>query len=280
MEGLINLHNDIMAIIIFVLIFVFYLAAVIVLKFRVTRKGVEAHSRSLKFSEHLRAEIVWSCLPAALLLLTIGPSFLLLYSIEELIETPHFTLKAIGHQWYWHYEITDPGVRIIYESYMLPESELDPLLKPLRLLETDRRVLLPVFTDIRVLITGQDVIHSWAIPALGVKMDACPGRLNLVNLHIKKVAVFYGQCSELCGVNHSFMPIVISSFLTPSELFESDPSYDVPQMPDLLPAGFFPQPEEKAILHRPFHEWPEEFQTLFRRNERFKLQNLVVSVKK
>jgi cytochrome c oxidase subunit II len=159
-------------------------------------------------------EIIWTITPSIVLLLISVPSFALLFTMDEIIE-PLITLKAIGHQWYWSYEYSDylsngengNTVTLNFDSYMLPQEELK--LGDLRLLEVDNAVVLPVKTPIRVLITATDVLHSWAVPSLGIKMDAVPGRLNQVSFTIKREGVYYGQCSEICGVNHGFMPISI-----------------------------------------------------------------------
>jgi heme/copper-type cytochrome/quinol oxidase subunit 2 len=132
--------------------------------------------------------------------------------MDEVID-PAITLKVIAHQWYWSYEYSDYNASeedgIAFDSYMIQEDDLE--LGQLRLLEVDNRVILPVNTHIRVLITSTDVIHNWAIPSLGIKCDAYPGRLNQVNTFIKREGIFHGQCSELCGVNHGFMPIVVEA---------------------------------------------------------------------
>jgi cytochrome c oxidase subunit 2 len=124
------------------------------------------------------------------------------------------TLKCIGNQWFWAYEYSDyvsgdDVETVAFDSYMVPEDDLNP--GELRLLEVDNRIILPSRTHIRVLVTAADVLHSWAVPALGVKMDACPGRLNQTSIFLNREGVFYGQCSEICGVNHGFMPIVVES---------------------------------------------------------------------
>ena len=152
-------------------------------------------------------EIVWTIIPAVILVFIAFPSLQLLYSIDEVVD-PSLTVKVIGHQWYWSYEYSDvEGEAIEYDSYMIPTSDLD--LGDLRLLEVDNRVVLPVNTHVRVIASGADVIHSFAIPSLGVKVDAVPGRLNQAPLLINRPGVFYGQCFEICGSDHSFMPIVI-----------------------------------------------------------------------
>jgi len=140
------------------------------------------------------------------------PSFALIYALDEVVD-PQITLKVIGHQWFWSYEYSDfsqtLNKTIQFDSYMVSTDDLNA--GEIRLLETDNRVVLPTKTHIRVLVTSSDVLHSWAVPSLGVKMDACPGRLNQVSIFIKRDGVFFGQCSELCGVNHGFMPIVVES---------------------------------------------------------------------
>ena len=150
-------------------------------------------------------------MPALILLSIAVPSFALLYSMDEIID-PVLTLKVIGHQWYWSYEYSDTledDESVAFDSYMVQEDDLD--IGQFRLLEVDNRVILPTNTHIRVLITAADVLHCWAIPSLGLKLDACPGRLNQTSMFIKREGVFYGQCSEICGVNHGFMPIVIEA---------------------------------------------------------------------
>jgi len=140
------------------------------------------------------------------------PSFALLYSLDEVID-PAVTLKVVGHQWYWTYEYSDyageDGESIVFDSYMIPTEDLEP--GDLRLLETDNHVVLPVDTHVRVLVTAADVLHCWAVPSLAVKIDATPGRLNQISLFIKREGTYYGQCSEICGVNHGFMPITVEA---------------------------------------------------------------------
>ena len=145
------------------------------------------------------------------------PSFALLYSIEEFVE-PSLTIKCTGHQWYWCYEYSNSkneGVNQFlegykFESYMTATSDLEA--GQLRLLEVDNRLTVPIQSHIQVMSTAGDVLHSWAVPSLGVKIDACPGRLNQTSIFIKREGAFFGQCSEICGINHAFMPIVVRSF--------------------------------------------------------------------
>nr|UEX93160.1 cytochrome c oxidase subunit II [Gymnothorax javanicus] len=152
-------------------------------------------------------EIVWTVLPAIILILIALPSLRILYLMDE-INDPHLTIKAIGHQWYWSYEYTDYE-DLGFDSYMIPTQDLAP--GQFRLLETDHRMVVPMESPVRVLVTAEDVLHSWAVPALGVKMDAVPGRLNQTAFIAARPGVYYGQCSEICGANHSFMPIVVEA---------------------------------------------------------------------
>nr|YP_003457021.1 cytochrome c oxidase subunit II [Haplophryne mollis]BAI77342.1 cytochrome c oxidase subunit II [Haplophryne mollis] len=152
-------------------------------------------------------EIVWTVLPAVVLILIALPSLRILYLMDE-INDPHLTIKAMGHQWYWSYEYTDYQ-NLEFDSYMIPTHELYP--GQFRLLETDRRMIVPVESPVRVMVSAEDVLHSWAVPSLGVKMDAVPGRLNQTTFLVTRPGVFFGQCSEICGANHSFMPIVVEA---------------------------------------------------------------------
>jgi cytochrome c oxidase subunit 2 len=161
-------------------------------------------------------EILWTIVPSIVLLLISIPSFSLLYSLEEIAE-PSITLKVIGHQWYWSYEYSkDAESKFKFDSYLCSLNEI--YRGSFRLLEVDNRVFLPIETHIRLLITSSDVLHSWAIPSFGTKVDACPGRLSQSFLYIKRTGVYYGQCSEICGVNHGFMPIVVVG--VPSTIYD------------------------------------------------------------
>nr|ADO23037.1 cytochrome c oxidase subunit II [Setophaga pityophila] len=160
-------------------------------------------------------ELVWTILPAMVLVMLALPSLRILYMMDEINE-PDLTLKAIGHQWYWTYEYTDLK-ELTFDSYMIPTTDLP--LGHFRLLEVDHRVIVPMNSTIRVIVTADDVLHSWAVPSLGVKTDAIPGRLNQTSFLASRPGVYYGQCSEICGANHSFMPIVVES--TPLADFEN-----------------------------------------------------------
>nr|QVM79168.1 cytochrome c oxidase subunit II [Spondylis buprestoides] len=152
-------------------------------------------------------EIIWTILPAVILIFIALPSLRLIYILDE-INNPLITIKTIGHQWYWSYEYSD-FKNIEFDSYMIPINDTNNF--NFRLLDVDNRIIAPYEAQIRMLITATDVIHSWTIPSLGVKIDATPGRLNQVSFTLNRTGLFYGQCSEICGTNHSFMPIVIES---------------------------------------------------------------------
>nr|AJD07276.1 cytochrome c oxidase subunit II [Triops longicaudatus] len=155
-------------------------------------------------------EIIWTVFPALILISIALPSLRLLYLLDEVNE-PSLTIKTVGHQWYWSYEYSDFN-NIEFDSYMIPTQELNQ--NDFRLLDVDNRLVVPFNTQVRLLVTAADVLHSWTIPSLGVKVDAVPGRLNQVSLFINRPGLFFGQCSEICGANHSFMPIVIESINT------------------------------------------------------------------
>nr|YP_009630477.1 cytochrome c oxidase subunit II [Erthesina fullo]QBR54800.1 cytochrome c oxidase subunit II [Erthesina fullo]UAJ48735.1 cytochrome c oxidase subunit II [Erthesina fullo] len=155
-------------------------------------------------------EFIWTTLPAITLIFIALPSLRLLYMIDEM-NNPSITLKVIGHQWYWSYEYSDFS-ETEFDSYMKPSNELKT--NEIRLMEVDNRTILPMNTQTRVVVTAADVLHSWAIPSLGIKIDAVPGRLNQGSININRPGIMFGQCSEICGANHSFMPIVIESTTT------------------------------------------------------------------
>nr|AXA45259.1 cytochrome c oxidase subunit II [Cochlespira sp. MNHN IM 2013-19079] len=197
MEELIFFHDHAMMILIMIISLVGYAAMSLMLNKYTCRSLVEGQE----------IETIWTILPAVILIFLALPSLRLLYLLDE-VGNCSLTVKSIGHQWYWSYEYSDFS-NIEFDSYMIPTNELEP--GDFRLLEVDHRVVLPTQTDIRVLVTSADVIHSWTVPSLGVKVDAIPGRLNQLSFFIKYPGIFYGQCSEICGANHSFMPIVIEA---------------------------------------------------------------------
>jgi len=180
----------------------------------------EIIERGRKLTHQSFFEILWTIIPAIILIILAIPSLKLLYSLDFLIfeYEPIVTVKVIGHQWYWSYEyiifsnfnVLDFEV-VTFDSYLVPDDELN--LDGLRLLEVDNPLVIPGNTYIRFLVTSVDVLHAWAVPSLGIKVDAVPGRLNQVFTFIKRPGDFYGQCSEICGVNHGFMPIrIVSNF--------------------------------------------------------------------
>nr|QXJ79764.1 cytochrome c oxidase subunit 2 [Suinzona borowieci]QXJ79777.1 cytochrome c oxidase subunit 2 [Suinzona borowieci] len=152
-------------------------------------------------------EVIWTILPTLTLIFIAIPSLRLIYILDE-INNPMITIKTIGHQWYWSYEYSD-FKNIEFDSYMIPTNELNKF--NFRLLDVDNRIVVPFESQIRMLVTAADVIHSWTIPSLGVKIDATPGRLNQISFSTNRSGLFFGQCSEICGANHSFMPIVMES---------------------------------------------------------------------
>ena len=213
-EGLLDFNGHLLIVITSIVGFVGWLLFSTVYYFEESKGTVKSpvfvHSKEL--------EITWTSLPALILVMLASPSFALLYSMDE-ISTPELSLKILGHQWFWSYEISDfigyngDPVKFKYVSYLLglEDLELKDEMGYFRLLETNKRVLLPSNTHIRLLVSAADVLHSWTIPSLGVKVDACPGRLNVANIFLKRFGLFYGQCSEICGVNHGFMPIALLS---------------------------------------------------------------------
>jgi len=208
MEAIVDFYNYIMVYLSFILLGVLWMGFQLLTNF----------AKSNRFISHKHLihgtliEFIWTITPAAILVALAFPSFKLLYLIDEVID-PAVTIKVIGHQWYWSYEYSDyatqDGTSIAFDSYMIPESSLE--FGTLRLLEVDNRVIVPVNTHVRMVVTAADVIHSWAVPSLGIKMDALPGRLNQVSFLAWREGVFYGQCSEICGANHALMPIVVQA---------------------------------------------------------------------
>nr|YP_010285490.1 cytochrome c oxidase subunit II [Cerogria popularis]UKS07066.1 cytochrome c oxidase subunit 2 [Cerogria popularis] len=152
-------------------------------------------------------ELIWTILPALILIFIALPSLKLIYILDE-INNPMISIKTIGHQWYWSYEYSD-FKNIEFDSYMMPINEM--MNWNFRLLDVDNRMIVPFLSKIRMLISAVDVIHAWTVPSLGVKVDATPGRINQMSFSIIRSSLFYGQCSEICGANHSFMPIVVES---------------------------------------------------------------------
>jgi cytochrome c oxidase subunit II len=199
--------NDLLTwISILIVIFVFALLAYACWRFSEQRSPVPSRR-----SHNTLLEVVWTAVPVLILVIIAIPSFKLLYYMDVVPET-ELTIKATGHQWYWSYEYPDNG-NFTFDSYMIAEGELTG--DQLRLLETDNRIVVPVKTNIRVQTTAADVLHSWAVPQFGVKVDAVPGRLNELWINVDEPGTYYGQCSELCGVNHGFMPITVQAVERP-----------------------------------------------------------------
>uniref|UniRef100_UPI003002626E cytochrome c oxidase subunit 2 n=1 Tax=Parotis fallacialis TaxID=3112170 RepID=UPI003002626E len=197
MEQIIFFHDHTLIILIMITILVGYLMVNLFFNKYINRFLLEGQM----------IELIWTILPAITLIFIALPSLRLLYLLDE-INNPLITLKAIGHQWYWSYEYSDFS-NIEFDSYMTPMNEMND--NSFRLLDVDNRIILPMNNQIRIMVTATDVIHSWTIPSLGIKVDANPGRLNQTNFFINRPGIFYGQCSEICGANHSFMPIVVES---------------------------------------------------------------------
>nr|QFZ89383.1 cytochrome oxidase subunit II [Megascolecidae sp. SC201737-01] len=195
MMQLISFHDHTLIILTLVLTVVGYALIVLMFNKHINRYILEAQT----------IETIWTILPALILLVLALPSLRILYITDE-VSAPSITVKTIGHQWYWSYEYTD-FMNVEMDSYMVQTVDLSP--GDFRLLEVDNRIVMPMQLEIRMLITAADVLHSWAVPSLGVKVDAVPGRLNQIGFTTSHPGVFYGQCSEICGANHSFMPIAM-----------------------------------------------------------------------
>ncbi len=184
--------------------FVLLLMAYIFFRFRQS-----AHPVPRRFTHNSLLEVIWTAIPVLILVVIAIPSLRILYDQETLpVEDPDLTLKITGHQWYWSYEYQDfEGLE--FDAYMIPDEDLEE--GQLRLLTTDATVIVPAEKYIRLQITSDDVIHAWALPAAGVKMDAVPGRLNEIWMRLDRPGIYYGQCSELCGLDHGFMPIMVEA---------------------------------------------------------------------
>nr|YP_009503486.1 cytochrome c oxidase subunit II [Soliperla sp. ZTC-2018]AXB38832.1 cytochrome c oxidase subunit II [Soliperla sp. ZTC-2018] len=200
MEQLTFFHDHTLMILIMITALVSYLLATLFFNSNINRYLLDGQT----------IEVIWTILPAVTLIFIALPSLRLLYLLDE-VSSPSITLKTIGHQWYWSYEYSD-FLQVEFDSYMIPYNEMNT--DGFRLLDVDNRTVLPMNTQVRILVTATDVLHSWTVPALGVKVDATPGRLNQTSFFMNRPGLFFGQCSEICGANHSFMPIVIESVPT------------------------------------------------------------------
>ena len=204
MEQIIFFHDHAMIIIVLILSAVIFFSLLSLYRSSTNRFLLEGQ----------QIETIWTIIPALILVTLALPSLRLLYLLDEL-SAPRITLKVIGHQWYWSYEYSEfPNIQ--FDSYIIPSSDLNP--GDFRLLEVDNRLVLPIKTEIRVLVSSMDVIHSWTVPSLGVKADAIPGRLNQLSINSSRTGIFYGQCSEICGANHRFIPIILELIPMPQFL--------------------------------------------------------------
>ncbi len=208
MERIASLTLTLNIIIVAIVVLVTALVVYVAWRFRASRNPVPA-----RWTHNSKLEIAWTTIPVLILVAIAFPSFDLLYYMDR-TKQADMTLKVTGHQWYWSYEYPDHNVG--FDAFMVDEAELEP--GQLRLLTTDNPVVLPVGVPIRIQLTANDVIHAWAVPALGIKTDNVPGRLNETWVQIDHPGTYYGQCSELCGVNHGFMPIMIEA--VPKEQFQ------------------------------------------------------------
>ena len=200
MRDIVNFHNNLLLpIIIAISVFVLFLMLYACVRFRAS-----ANPNPSKRTHNVTVEILWTLIPCLILIVMAVPSFKILYK-QDTIPKADLTIKAVGYQWYWGYEYPDEN--IIFDSYMIEEKDL--IADQPRLLSVDNEVVVPVNKVVKVLITANDVLHAWALPAFGVKRDAVPGRINETWFKAEKEGTYYGQCSELCGIKHAFMPITV-----------------------------------------------------------------------
>lgn len=190
-------HDLTIIILTFITILILFIIVMIIFNKFINRYLLESHT----------IELIWTILPIFILIFIAIPSLKILYLTDELNRNK-LTIKAIGHQWYWRYEYSDfPNIE--FDSFMIPTNQLTN--NEFRLLDVDTRCILPFNHSIRILTTSLDVIHAWTVPSLGIKIDSTPGRINQTLLIINRPGIYFGQCSEICGINHSFIPIVIES---------------------------------------------------------------------
>ena len=211
MEEIVQLHHFLMVIMLLVVTFVLGLLMYVCVRFSAKRNPVPN-----KFSHNVLIEVIWTVIPTILLVIIAIPSFKALRTVETIPQKVDLTVKVVGYQWYWHYGYPDNGA-FEFDSYMIPDHQLVPGQK--RLLSVDNHLVIPAGKVVKFLITAADVLHSFSVPAFGIKMDAIPGRVNETWVKVDKPGIYYGQCSELCGVNHGFMPIVVE--VVPSDVFDS-----------------------------------------------------------
>jgi cytochrome c oxidase subunit 2 len=195
-------HDELLIIITLITIFVLGLLLYVIVRFHHQRNPVPTRT-----SHHTVIEMLWTVVPVLILVIIAIPSFKLMYYMDR-VPDPEMTIKVTGHQWYWSYEYPDQG-GLAFDSNLIPDADLKPGQK--RLLDVDNPLVVPVDTTIRVLITGTDVIHSWFMPSFGVQEYAIVGRLNESWMKIEHDGVYYGQCNQICGINHAFMPIKVQA---------------------------------------------------------------------
>lgn len=207
--GIVDFHNKTM----YYLIIIFTLVTYMIIARIFSNRSINWYRA---FNHSTLIELIWTITPGLILIIIAIPSLKLLYALDD-VARPSVTLKATGSQWFWSYEINDiEGLDVNFDSYTKNDEDLE--LGELRLLDVDNRVFLPIQTPIRLLVTGQDVIHSFFVPSFGVKMDALPGRINHSSIYILREGIYYGQCTELCGQNHHKMSIVIQGVNLPTYL--------------------------------------------------------------
>ena len=200
MRDIVNFHDKLLLpIIVAISVFVLFLMAYACIRFRASK-----NPNPSKRTHNVAVEVLWTLIPCLILIVIAVPSFKILYK-QDTIPKADLTIKAIGYQWYWGYEYPDEN--LIFDSYMVEEKDLKA--DQPRLLTVDNEVVVPVGKVVKVLITANDVLHAWALPSFGVKRDAVPGRINETWFKAEKVGTYYGQCSELCGIKHAFMPIAV-----------------------------------------------------------------------
>ena len=200
MGSVVGLHNIILVVMTLVTLFVLFLLFYVSFRFSAKRNPIPSTT-----THNTVVEVLWTAIPIVILVVLAIPSFKLLYQ-QEKSENYDMTVKVIGHQWYWEYEYPDHG-DFYFESYMVQEQDLEE--GDLRLLTVDNPLVIPANKNIQILITAGDVLHSWAVPSMGLKTDAVPGRLNETWVNVKEPGIYRGQCSEICGSGHGFMPVVV-----------------------------------------------------------------------
>ena len=201
-ESLHSLHDLLLWLITIIVIFVLALLIYVMVRFRAS-----ANPNPSRTSHNTLIEVLWTVIPVIILVVIAVPSFRLLYYLDRTVEAD-MTIKVTGHQWYWNYAYPDNG-DFAFDSYMIPEEDLKPGQK--RLLEVDNALVVPAGKNIRVLVAGADVMHSWLVPALGVQLYTVPGRINETWFRIDKPGTYYGQCNQICGVNHAYMPVKVEA---------------------------------------------------------------------